>query len=135
MRETEQKLSDAHVHVHAVDQERRIVIDFEKADGSHYSLSCTEADLSALVIVLGAAHAKIVEGTSTPSLNGARATAVHDPRWLVQYETAIDASSLFFQHPAYGPIAFTVPRRELYAMSKALLVHANIPPAEQQAIN
>jgi hypothetical protein len=124
MSQTQQRLSQ--VKVHASRNEPTTKIDLVMADGAAHSLCCTAEDLSALTTALGAAHARMKEGTAVPPLRGVRVTPVYDPHWLVQYEPLTDGSALFFQHPAFGPVAFVIPKRDLQPLSAALLRHANV---------
>lgn len=124
MRHTKQTLSD--VTTHLADDQRTTEIEFIMSDGSAHSLSCTAADLSALTTALGAAHARMVNGTAVPSLNGVQVTAVYDPHWLIQYEPLTGGSALLFQHPAFGPVAFIIPRRDQHVVASTLASHANV---------
>jgi hypothetical protein len=101
-------------------------IDFVMSDGSTHSLFCTAADLSVLIETMGAARAKMAAGTTVPPLRGVRVQPVRNPHWLVQHEPLTDGSTVFFQHPAFGPVAFVIPRREVHDLATALVSHADV---------
>jgi hypothetical protein len=124
MRQTKQILSKKNVHL--ANNEPTTKINFLMSDGTAHSLSCTAADLSALTTAMGAARAKMVDGTEVPSLLGVQVPPVHNPRWMIQLEPLTEGSALFFQHPAFGPVAFIIPRHELQKLAAALVSHANV---------
>jgi hypothetical protein len=124
MRQTSQKLSKMKVHL-AIDRPAT-QIDFVLSDGSTHSLFCTAADLSVLIAEMGAARARMVAGTTVPSLRGVRVPPVYNPHWLVQHEPLTDGSAVFFQHPAFGPLAFIIPRHEVHELATALASHADV---------
>jgi len=97
MRQTPQKLSKMNVHL-AIDQPAT-KFDFVMSDGSTHSMFCTAADLSALIAAMGAARARMVAGTTVPSLRGVRVLPVYNPHWLVQHEPLTDGSAVFFPAP------------------------------------
>jgi hypothetical protein len=138
MSQTTQKVSKINVHL-AIDQPAA-KIDFVMSDGRAHALSCTAADLSALITAMGAAHARLVEGTTVPSLRGVRVPPVHNPHWLVQHEPVTDGSTVFLQHPAFGPVAFIIPRREVHELAAALVGHSGVqtigaPPDQKRVIH
>jgi hypothetical protein len=124
MRQTPQKLSTMKVHF-ATDRPTT-KIDFVMSDGSTHALFCTVEDLSVLIAEMGAARAKMLAGTTVPSLRGIRVPPVYNPHWLVQHEPLTDGSAVFFQHPAFGPLAFIIPRREVHELATALVSHADV---------
>jgi hypothetical protein len=124
MRQTPQKLSMMKVHL-ATDRPAT-KIDFVMSDGSTHSLFCTAEDLSVLIAEMGAARAKMLAGTTVPTLRGIRVPPVYNPHWLVQHEPLTDGSAVFFQHPAFGPVAFIIPRREVHELATALVSHADV---------
>jgi hypothetical protein len=138
MRQTKQRRST--VEVRLTDEKPTTKIDFVMSDGSARSLSCTAADLSALTTALGTARARMVSGTVVPSLRGVRVSPVYNPHWLVQHEPSPGGAALFFQHPAFGPVAFIIPGHEIHALTAALASHEdvqipNAPPGVNQVIN
>jgi hypothetical protein len=119
---TKQKLPTMNVQL--VNNQPTTKIDFLMSDGSAHSLVCTAADLSVLTTAMGAARAKMLDGTPVPSLLGVQVAPVHNPHWLVQHEPSTGGTAVFFQHPAFGPVAFVIPRHELQALATALGSHA-----------
>ena len=127
-------------NLHLANDRSATQIEFETPDGKVFSLSCTAADLLALITAMGSAHARMVGGSVVPSLLGARVKPVYDPHWLVQYEPLVGGSALFLQHPAFGPVAFVFPRDKLQAVAGALARHGDIQagdnsPAVNRVIN
>jgi hypothetical protein len=124
MRQTLQKLSKMNLHL-AIDRPTT-KIDFVMPDGGTHSLFCTAADLSVMIAAMGAARARMVSGTSVPALRGVRVPPVHNPHWLIQHEPLTDGSTIFLQHPAFGPVAFIIPRHEVHELATALVSHADV---------
>jgi hypothetical protein len=67
--------------------------------------------LTELIERLGALRSAAATGQNIPDLAGTQIEAVVDTKWYCEltYAAGLPCTSLAFQHPAYGPVAFLIP--------------------------
>ena len=68
----------------------------------------------------------MVEGSQKLPLDGKTVETVIEPPWYVQV-ASIDGSLLAFDHPAYGPLAFALPREDVVRIVRILSEHLALP--------
>jgi hypothetical protein len=84
-------------------------------------------DLTGLIAALGRARQTMAAGQPMPSLEGQRVQVVLKPQWYIQPEPMSEGSTISFYHPAFGPVAFVVPREHVEVMVRLLTAHLGIP--------
>jgi hypothetical protein len=86
--------------------------------------------LTKLINLLGQARKQMLDGQRLEPLDGKRVETITNPMWYIQV-AQIDGSLLAFNHPAYGPIAFAIPREEVTNIVGILTNHLALPECQQ----
>lgn len=82
--------------------------------------------LTKLIQLLGQARSRMLEGSRKLPLDGKTVETVIEPPWYVQV-ASIDGSLLAFDHPSYGPLAFSLPRDDVVRIVRILNEHLALP--------
>ena len=109
------------------DDRSTVSITFFQARSGSANLRLNLDDLTGLIAALGSARQVMAAGRSMPSLEGQQVQAVFKPQWYIQPEPLSEGSTISFYHPAFGPVAFVVPREHVEAMVRLLTGHLGIP--------
>jgi hypothetical protein len=68
----------------------------------------------------------MIRGLLAEPLAGKTVETILDPVWYAQV-AQIDGSLLAFDHPAYGPLAFALPRNDVAEIVRILSAHLALP--------
>ena len=90
------------------------------AGGGAVTLRLNIDDLTKLIAALGNARQSMAVGRPMPPLKGQQIPPVYKPQWCIQPEPLSEGSALSFYHPAFGSVAFVVPREHVEAMVRLL---------------
>ncbi|MBB3018200.1 hypothetical protein FHR70_001240 [Microvirga lupini] len=82
--------------------------------------------MTKLIQLLGQARSRMLEGSRKLPLDGKTVETVIEPPWYVQV-ASIDGSLLAFDHPSYGPLAFSLPRDDVVRIVRILNEHLALP--------
>jgi hypothetical protein len=82
--------------------------------------------LTKLIAVLGDLRARMLEGRPRLKLEGKEVRTVTCPNWYIQV-AQIDGSLLAFDHTAFGPVGFAIPKAEVAEMVRILNGHLAMP--------
>ena len=102
--------------------EQDAVLTFSPGSGAEGALTLSADQLLALVMVLGAARARLL-GARPPGLEASAVQAVIGPAWMVRPEAMTEGSILAFAHPAYGTVGFVLAAADVQKMVRALTSH------------
>jgi hypothetical protein len=69
---------------------------------------------------------QMLEGQRIEPLDGTTVNTINNPMWYVQV-AKIDGSLLAFNHPAYGLVAFAIPREDVAKIVVILTNHLALP--------
>jgi hypothetical protein len=84
--------------------------------------------LTNFIALLGETRARMLEGLSTGPLEGKSIRTVLEPNWYVQV-AQIEGSLIAFDHPAFGPVGFAIPRQDVAKIVRILTAHLALPEA------
>ncbi|MBO1358871.1 hypothetical protein J2D73_03525 [Acetobacter sacchari] len=112
------------VHIAVSDDRTHATVAFT-ADEASFSLNLSRAQLASLITALGAVN-QTLGGDVTPSIEGAKFTPVRRTSWAVQPDVESGGSILAFQHPAYGPLGFTLLPKDAERLAHGLQLHKQL---------
>ena len=119
-------MAQARVGVRVADDRKSVTVEIGPVDGPSSPLGMDLEQLTKVINLLGQARSRMVEGTPKQPLNGKTVQTILDPVWYAQ-DAQIDGSLLAFDHPAYGPIAFAIPRDDVARIVRVLSAHLALP--------
>jgi hypothetical protein len=122
-------MTQARVGVRVADDRKSVTIEIGPVDGPSSPVGLDLEQLTKVISLLGQARSRMVEGTPKQSLDGKTLGAVTEPPWHIQV-AQIDGSLLAFDHPAYGPVAFAIPRDDVARIVRVLSAHLAIPSGQ-----
>jgi hypothetical protein len=123
-------MAEARVGVRVAEDRKTVAIQVGPAAGPSAPVSLDIEQLTKLIKLLGQARSRMVEGTRKQPLDGMTVGTVTEPPWYIQV-AKIDGSLLAFDHPAYGPIAFAIPREDVARIVRTLSAHLALPADPQ----
>ena len=90
------------------------------------SMELSLDQLTKLIGLLGETRSRMLEGSPMRRLEGEFVRTITEPNWYIQM-AKIDGSLLAFDHPAFGPISFAIPKREIAQIVRILNTHLALP--------
>ncbi len=119
-------MAEARIGIRIAEDRQSVTLSVGPVGGDSLPLELSLDQLSNLISLLGETRARMVEGLPTGPLEGKSIRTVMDPNWYVQV-AQIDGSLLAFDHPAYGPVGFAIPRKDVARIVKLLSAHLALP--------
>jgi hypothetical protein len=116
--------------IKVAEDRQRATIEIGPVGGPSGPVGLNLEQLTAVINLLGQVRSRMVEGTPNQSLDGVAVETVIGGTWCVQV-AKIDGSLLAFDHPAYGPVAFAIPRDDVAKIVKILSAHLALPKPPQ----
>ena len=123
-------MPEARVGVRVADDRQSVTIEIGPVEGLSSPVGLSLEQLTKVIHLLGQARSRMMEGTPKTALDGKSLETVTEPPWYIQ-TASIDGSLLAFDHPAYGPLAFAIPRDDVARITKVLSAHLALPVASQ----
>jgi hypothetical protein len=123
-------MAEVRVGIRVADDRRSVTIEIGPDGGPSSPVGLDLDQLSTLILLLGRARARMLEGTPKQPLHGREVETTIDPPWYIKV-AAIDGSLLAFDHPSYGPVAFEIPREDVAKIVQALCAHLAMPAGQQ----
>lgn len=114
---------------------KTVSITFAPGAGVSGTLTLTQELLLAFITDLGRVHAQMSKGQPSPPLEGKRIDCTLGAKWHISAQPLLEGSLISFHHPAYGPVAFLVPRDQVAKMVRILASHLSLPPQGDQRKN
>lgn len=90
--------------------------------------------LTNLIRLLGQIRTHMLDGHPRIPLEGQDVRTVYCPDWYIQV-AKIDGSLLAFDHPAFGAVAFAIPRPEIAEIVRLLSGHLAMPISQAERRN
>jgi hypothetical protein len=123
-------MPEARVGVRVADDRQSVTVEMGPVEGPSAPIALDLEQLTKVINLLGQARAQMLEGQRIEPLNGKRVETINNPMWYIQV-AKIDGSLLAFNHPAYGPIAFEIPRDDVAKIVDLLTNHLALPACQQ----
>jgi hypothetical protein len=130
MTEEASVMPEARVGVRVADDRQTVTIEIGPVDGPSGPVTLNLDQLTKVIQLLGQARVRMMEGSRKQPLEGKNVETIIDPPWYIQI-AQIDGSLLAFDHPAYGPLAFAIPRDDVAKIVKVLTTHLALPVGQQ----
>ncbi|UVF18086.1 hypothetical protein HPT29_016380 [Microvirga terrae] len=127
-------MPEARVTVRVGDNRQSVTIEMGPVEGPSAAIALDLEQLTKVINSLGQARTQMVEGQRVEPLEGTKVKTIANPKWYIQ-EAPIDGSLLAFSHPAYGPMAFAIPRDEAAKIVGILTSHLSLPVCRQEKPN
>lgn len=122
---------EARVGVRVADDRQSVTIEIGPVAGLSEPVAVNLDQLTKIIKLLGQARARMVEGSQKQALDGKTVETVFQPPWPIQV-AHIDGSTLAFDHPSYGPLAFAIPRNEVARIVNGLSQHLVLPASPME---
>jgi hypothetical protein len=122
-------MAEARVGVKVSDDRQTVTIEIGSTAGPSHPVGLDLNQLTKLIQLLGQARSRMIEGSQKLPLDGMTVETVIEPPWYVQV-ASIDGSLLAFDHPAYGPLAFAIPREDVVRIVRILNEHLALPSGQ-----
>lgn len=119
-------MAEARIGIRIAEDRKSVTLSVAPVGGEGMPLELSLDQLTSLIALLGETRARMVEGLPAGALEGKSIRTVMDPNWYVQV-AQIDGSLLAFDHPAYGPVGFAIPRKDVARIVKLLSAHLALP--------
>jgi hypothetical protein len=123
-------MAEARVGIKVAEDRRTTIIEIGSVGGPSSPVELNLEQLTAVINMLGQARSRMVEGTPKQPLAGTTVETVIGPPWFVQV-AKIDGSLIAFNHPAFGPVAFAIPRYDVAKIVQILNAHLALPVGQQ----
>jgi hypothetical protein len=124
----------ARVGVRVADDRQSVTVEIGPAEGPSASTTLDFEQLTKVINLLGRARVQMLEGQQIEPLEGTMVETLNNPMWCIQV-AQIDGSLLAFNHPAYGPTAFAIPRDEVAQMVGILTSHLALPVCQPDRLS
>lgn len=121
-------MAEARIAIRIADDRKSVTLAIAPIDGEGVPIELSLEQFTNFIALLGETRARMVEGLPTGPLEGKSIRTVMEPNWYIQV-AQIDGSLLAFDHPAYGPVGFAIPRADIARIVKLLNAHLALPEA------
>lgn len=119
-------MTEARIGIRIAEDRKSATVSIAPVGSEGLPLELSVDQLTNLIALLGETRARMVEGLPTGTLEGKSIRTVMEPNWYIQV-AQIDGSLLAFDHPAYGPVGFAIPRKDVARIVKLLNGHLALP--------
>ncbi|MBM6581230.1 hypothetical protein ILT44_13625 [Microvirga sp. BT689] len=127
-------MPEARVGVRVADDRQSVSVEVGPVEGPSAPVAMNHEQLTKTIDLLGQARMQMLEGKRIEPLDGTMVTTISNPMWYVQV-AEIDGSLLAFNHPAYGPVAFALPREDVAKIVGILTNHLALPICQPEKPN
>ncbi len=115
-------MAEARVGIRVAEDRKSVIIGIGPVEGPSAPVGLDLEELTKLITLLGQARRRMLEGLRVEPLEGKTVEAIANPGWYAQV-AQIDGSLPAFDHQAYGPVAFAIPRDEVAMIVRILSAH------------
>jgi hypothetical protein len=119
-------MAEARVGIRIADDRKTAALVIAPVGEEAAQIELSLDQLTNLIGLLGETRSRMVEGSPTQPLEGRAVRTVTRPNWYIQV-AHIDGSLLAFDHPAFGPVGFAIPREEIVKIVQLLNKHLALP--------
>ncbi|MBQ0822218.1 hypothetical protein KBI52_18670 [Microvirga sp. HBU67558] len=127
-------MPEARISVRVADNRQSVTVEMGPVEGLSARITLGLEQLTQVISSLGQARTQMVDGQRVEPLEGTKVQTIANPKWYIQV-APIDGSLLAFSHPAFGPIAFAIPREEVAQIVGVLTSHLSLPVCRQEKPN
>ena len=127
-------MAQARVGVRVADDRKSVTIEIGPVDGPSSPVGMDLEQLTKVINLLGKARRQMIGGLPAEPLAGKTVETILDPVWYAQV-AQFDGSLLAFDHPAYGPVAFAIPRNDVAEIVRILSAHLALPASQPERPN
>ena len=120
-------MAEARVGVRVADDRKSVTVEIGPVGEPSSPVALNLEQLTKVIALLGQARRRMIAGTPAEPLEGKNVETIVDPMWHIQV-AHIDGSTLAFDHPAFGPTAFALPRNDVAKIVRILSEHLALPP-------
>ena len=124
-------MPEARVGVRVADDRQSVTIEIGSVEGPSAPVALNLEQLTKVINFLGQARMQMLEGQRIAPLDGTTVNTINNPMWYIQV-AKIDGSLLAFNHPAYGPVAFALPREDVAKIVGILTNHLALPVCQPE---
>jgi hypothetical protein len=121
-------MAEARIGVRIAEDRKSVTLAIAPVGEEGIPIELSLDQLTNFIALLGETRARMLEGLPTGPLEGKSIRTVAEPNWYVQV-AQIDGSLIAFDHPAYGPVGFAIPRRDVAKIVRILTAHLTLPEA------
>ncbi len=122
-------MAQARVGVRVADDRKSVTLEIGPVDGPSSPVGLELEQLTKVINLLGKARRQMIRGLPAEPLAGKTVETILDPIWYAQV-AQFDGSLLAFDHPAYGPVAFAIPRNDVAEIVRTLNAHLALPTVQ-----
>jgi len=122
-------MAEARVGVRVADDRQTVTVEIGPVGGPSSPVGLSLEQLTKVINLLGQARRRMIGGLPVEPLEGVTVETIIKPVWHIQVAD-IDGSLLAFDHPAYGPVAFALPREHVAEMVRTLTSHLALPAGQ-----
>jgi hypothetical protein len=122
-------MAQTRVGVRVADDRRTVTIEIGPVNEPSAPVGLDLEQLTKVITLLGQARRQMIGGLPAESLAGKTVETILDPVWYAQV-AQFDGSLLAFDHPAYGPVAFAIPRNDVAEIVRILSAHLALPTVQ-----
>jgi len=119
-------MAEVRVGVKVADDRKSVTVEIGPVGGASYPVGLELEQLTKVIGLLGQARRAMIAGHPVEPLEGRPVEVVVKPPWHVQV-AHIDGSLLAFDHPAFGAVAFAIPRDHVAEIVRVLNEHLALP--------
>lgn len=123
-------MAQARVGVRVADDRMSVTLEIGPVDGPSSPVGLDLEQLTKVIRLLGQARQQMIRGLPAEPLKGRTVETTIEPPWYIQVAPS-DGSLLAFDHPAFGPVAFAIPRVDVANIVKVLSAHLAFPAGQQ----
>jgi hypothetical protein len=123
------RMAETRVGIRVADDRKTVAVEIGPVGGASSPVGLDLDQLSRLIHLLGQARRRMVENLPPHPLDGKTVETIIEPMWYIQIAN-IDGSLLAFDHPAFGPIGFALPRKDVVKIVRTLSEHLALPAVQ-----
>ena len=127
-------MAQARVGVRVADDRKSVTLEIGPVEGPSSPVGMELEQLTKVINLLGKARRQMIRGLPAEPLAGKTVETILDPVWYAQV-AQFDGSLLAFDHPAYGPLAFAIPRNDVAEIVRILSAHLALPADQPERPN
>jgi hypothetical protein len=105
----------------------QVKITFLPESGASGSMNLSLDQLTIFIVALGTIRGEMMIDKPLPPFEAKSITSILNTLWYVKPEPLSEGTLLAFQHPYFGPVAFSIPRDQCSAMAKEMLNTLEVP--------
>ncbi len=123
-------MAEARVGIRVADDRKSVTVEIGPVGEPSSPVGLSLDQLTKVINLLGQARRRMIGGVPVEPLEGRTVETIVNPMWHIQV-AHIDGSTFAFDHPAFGPVAFALPRNDVVKIVRILSEHLVFPRDQQ----